>query len=31
VGLGADHQTGWTALVANLVAEKYGGAGSSDQ
>ena len=24
-GLGADHQTGWTALVANLVAEKYGG------
>jgi mannosyl-oligosaccharide glucosidase len=22
-GLGADHQTGWTALVANLVYEKY--------
>lgn len=22
-GLGADHQTGWTALVANLVREKY--------
>lgn len=22
-GLGADHQTGWTALVANLIAEKY--------
>jgi hypothetical protein len=24
-GLGADHQTGWTALVANLIHEKYGG------
>ncbi len=24
VGLGADHQTGWTALVANLIYEKYG-------
>jgi hypothetical protein len=23
-GLGADHQTGWTALVANLIYEKYG-------
>jgi hypothetical protein len=23
-GLGADHQTGWTALVANLIEEKYG-------
>jgi hypothetical protein len=23
-GLGADHQTGWTALVANLIDEKYG-------
>ena len=23
-GLGADHQTGWTALVANLISEKYG-------
>jgi mannosyl-oligosaccharide glucosidase len=23
-GLGADHQTGWTALVANLIHEKYG-------
>jgi hypothetical protein len=22
-GLGADHQTGWTALVANLIYEKY--------
>lgn len=22
-GLGADHQTGWTALVANLIDEKY--------
>jgi hypothetical protein len=22
-GLGADHQTGWTALVANLIHEKY--------
>jgi hypothetical protein len=22
-GLGADHQTGWTALVANLIVEKY--------
>jgi hypothetical protein len=22
-GYGADHQTGWTALVANLIAEKY--------
>ncbi len=22
-GLGADHQTGWTALVANLIAEEY--------
>jgi hypothetical protein len=22
-GLGADHQTGWTALVANLIAEKW--------
>jgi hypothetical protein len=24
-GLGADHQTGWTALVANLIYEKYRG------
>ncbi|MDY7042223.1 MAG: trehalase family glycosidase, partial [Chloroflexota bacterium] len=23
-GLGADHQTGWTALVANLIHEKWG-------
>jgi hypothetical protein len=23
-GLGADHQTGWTALVANLIYEEYG-------
>jgi hypothetical protein len=23
-GLGADHQTGWTALVANLVHEGWG-------
>jgi hypothetical protein len=23
-GLGADHQTGWTALVANLIQEKFG-------
>jgi len=23
-GLGADHQTGWTALVANLIHERYG-------
>ncbi len=23
-GLGADHQTGWTALVANLIYERYG-------
>ena len=23
-GLGADHQTGWTALVANLIAERWG-------
>jgi len=23
-GLGADHQAGWTALVANLIYEKYG-------
>jgi hypothetical protein len=23
VGLGADHQTGWTALVANLIHEEY--------
>jgi hypothetical protein len=22
-GLGADHQTGWPALVANLIAEEY--------
>ena len=22
-GLGADHQTGWTALIANLIYEKY--------
>jgi hypothetical protein len=22
-GLGANHQTGWTALVANLIDEKY--------
>ena len=22
-GLGADHQTGWTALVANLIREEY--------
>jgi glycogen debranching enzyme len=22
-GLGADHQTGWTALIANLIDEKY--------
>ena len=22
-GLGADHQTGWTALIANLIHEKY--------
>jgi len=26
-GLGADHQTGWTALVANLISEKYGAGG----
>jgi hypothetical protein len=23
-GLGADHQTGWTALVANLIEERWG-------
>jgi hypothetical protein len=28
-GLGADHQTGWTALVANLIHEKYATSGES--
>jgi len=29
-GLGADHQTGWTALVANLIYEKYADSNLTD-